>query len=215
MDWFLKKISKTDKSLSNFSKRQSANIKINKIRDKGNTNNKLQWKEMQRIFRTYFKALYSIKFDNLKEMNNLLFFISRWIWRVYCLLCFMENVTCFFSTTLWRTLSTTECVIFVLSVHFSVTSQVINCSMVIKYLLQSWITCLMFTNFLPSVQAAIHCYLLVPWQYLIFQQDPLSHIAESRLANLKMLLIPDAFLHPPVYQKFNPSTIQYFLNLFA
>ena len=69
--WFLEKIHKIDKPLSKLIKRQRENTQINNIRNKkGDITTDTE--EIQRIIRSYYKNLYSIKLGNVKEIDNFL-----------------------------------------------------------------------------------------------------------------------------------------------
>ena len=68
--WFVEKISEIDKPLSKLIKRLRENIHINKIRnEKGDITDT---EEIQRIIRSYYENLYSIKLENVKEMDSFL-----------------------------------------------------------------------------------------------------------------------------------------------
>jgi hypothetical protein len=67
--WFFEKINKIDKSLARLTRGHS--IQINKIRnEKGDITTEIE--EIQKIFRPYYKSLYSTKLENLDEMDNFL-----------------------------------------------------------------------------------------------------------------------------------------------
>ncbi|KAL6045241.1 hypothetical protein STEG23_009533 [Scotinomys teguina] len=69
--WFFEKINKIDKPLSRLTKRQRESIQINKIRNEiGDIT--IDNEEIQRIIRSYFKNRYSIKLENLEEMDKFL-----------------------------------------------------------------------------------------------------------------------------------------------
>ena len=66
--WFLKKINKIDKPLSNLIKKQRENTKMNRIRnEKGEIT--IDTEEIQKIIRSYYKGLYASKLENVKEMD--------------------------------------------------------------------------------------------------------------------------------------------------
>ena len=74
MSWFFEKINKIDTPLAQLIKRKKGQGQINKIRDeRGNitTDNE----KIQTIIQEYFKNLYSIKFENLRKMDE---FFKSW-----------------------------------------------------------------------------------------------------------------------------------------
>ena len=73
--WFFEKINKIDKPLAKLTRGHRDSILINKIRnEKGNITTNLE--EMQNIIRSYYKRLYSIKLENLGEIDN---FLDRYL----------------------------------------------------------------------------------------------------------------------------------------
>jgi hypothetical protein len=69
--WFFEKINKIDKPLTRLTRRHRESILINKIRnEKGDITTEPE--EIQNIIRSYYKRLYSIKLENLDEMNKFL-----------------------------------------------------------------------------------------------------------------------------------------------
>ena len=69
--WFFEKISKTDKPLLRFIKKQREKNQINKIRNENGeitTDNSA----IKRIVRDYYQQLYANKMDNLEEMDKFL-----------------------------------------------------------------------------------------------------------------------------------------------
>jgi hypothetical protein len=69
--WFFEKNNKIDKSLARLTRGQKASNLINKIRnEKGDISTEPE--EIQNIFRSYYKRLYSTKLENLDEMDNFL-----------------------------------------------------------------------------------------------------------------------------------------------
>jgi hypothetical protein len=69
--WFFEKINKIDKSLAKLSRGHRDTIVSNKIRNKKG-GIKTNPEEIQNIFRSYYKRLYSTKLENLDEMDNFL-----------------------------------------------------------------------------------------------------------------------------------------------
>jgi hypothetical protein len=67
--WFFEKINKIDRSLSRITRGHRDSILIDKIKnEKGDIITETV--ESQKLIRSYFKSLYSIKLKNLDEMNN-------------------------------------------------------------------------------------------------------------------------------------------------
>ena len=65
--WFFEKINRIDKPLSSLTKQQRVTMQIDKIRNEmGEITTDTE--EIQRIIGSYFKNLYSSKFENIKEM---------------------------------------------------------------------------------------------------------------------------------------------------
>jgi hypothetical protein len=66
--WFFEKINKIDKPLARLTRGHSDSIQINKIRnEKGDITT-----ETEKKIRSYYESLYSIKLENLVEMDNFL-----------------------------------------------------------------------------------------------------------------------------------------------
>nr|AAS66223.1 LRRG00132 [Rattus norvegicus] len=69
--WFFEKINKIDKPLARLTRGHRECVQINKIRnEKGDITTDSE--EIQKIIRSYYKNLYSTKFENLQEMDNFL-----------------------------------------------------------------------------------------------------------------------------------------------
>jgi hypothetical protein len=69
--WFFEKINKIDKPLARLTKGNRDSILINKIRsEKGDITTDPE--EIQNTIRFFYKRLYSIKLENLDEMNKFL-----------------------------------------------------------------------------------------------------------------------------------------------
>jgi hypothetical protein len=69
--WFFERINKIDKPLAKLTKQQRGSIQINKIKnEKGDITTETE--EIQKIIRSYYKSLYSIKLENLDEMDGFL-----------------------------------------------------------------------------------------------------------------------------------------------
>jgi hypothetical protein len=69
--WFFERINKIDKPLARLTKGHRDSILINKIRnEKGYITTDLE--EIQNIIRSFYKRLYSIKLENLDEMDKFL-----------------------------------------------------------------------------------------------------------------------------------------------
>jgi CTP-dependent riboflavin kinase len=67
--WFFEKISKIDKSLAKITKRKIEKTQINKIRnEKGDIITIIS--EILRVIREYFEDLYSIRLENLEEIDK-------------------------------------------------------------------------------------------------------------------------------------------------
>jgi hypothetical protein len=69
--WFFEKINKIDKPLAGLTREHRDSIRINKSRnEEGDIATDPE--EIQNIIRFYYKRLYSIKLENLDEMDNFL-----------------------------------------------------------------------------------------------------------------------------------------------
>ena len=69
--WFFEKINKNDKALARLIKKKRERTQINTIRnEKGEVTTDTT--EIQSILRDYYKQLYAIKMDKLKEMDKFL-----------------------------------------------------------------------------------------------------------------------------------------------
>ena len=66
-----RKINKKEKPLSKLTKKQREIVQINKIRNE-KEDITINREEIQRIIKSYFENLHSIKGENLKEMDNFL-----------------------------------------------------------------------------------------------------------------------------------------------
>jgi hypothetical protein len=71
MSWFIEKINKIDKQLTNLTKMRREKTRISKIRNKKGTT-ATNTKEIQGIIRDYFENLYSSKLENLEEVDKFL-----------------------------------------------------------------------------------------------------------------------------------------------
>jgi dsDNA-specific endonuclease/ATPase MutS2 len=69
--WIFEKINKIDKPLVRFTRGHQGSILINKIRSE-KVNITTEPEEIKSIIRSYYKSLYSIKLQNLDEMDNFL-----------------------------------------------------------------------------------------------------------------------------------------------
>ena len=75
--WFFEKINKIDKPLARLIKKIREKTQISRIRnEKGEVTTDTA--EIQRIMRNYYKQLYSIKMDNLEEMDKFLEMHNLW-----------------------------------------------------------------------------------------------------------------------------------------
>jgi hypothetical protein len=68
--WFFEKINKIGKLLPRLTRGHRGSVLINKIRNEREITTETE--EIQNIIRTYYKKLYSIKLENLNEMDNFL-----------------------------------------------------------------------------------------------------------------------------------------------
>jgi hypothetical protein len=69
--WFFEKINKIDKTLARLTREHRDNILINKIRnEKGDITTDPE--EIENTIRSFYKRLYSIKLENLDEMDKFL-----------------------------------------------------------------------------------------------------------------------------------------------